>query len=111
MQPDRDDHCVRTPPVQLAQDTETRHISQRENVVVGPLQSRPVIKHQEDAGYCFHQKQEKSHASHTPSVTESDSLLFDRDRMEMQKEVREHHDDSIPPIHRCGMPEDTFPDL
>jgi hypothetical protein len=48
---------------------------------------------------------------HAPGERESDALLLDRHRMKMQKEIRQHDDNPIPPVKRHWMPEDALPDL
>ena len=111
VQPDGDHHGVRTPAMQFAQDAQRRHVAQRQDVVVGPFQRRPVIEHQQHAGDRFDQKQEEGHPAHAPGIAEGDALLLDRHRMQVQKEVGQHDHDAVAAILRGGMAEDALPDL
>jgi hypothetical protein len=38
-------------------------------------------------------------------------LLLDGDRVQMQEEIRQHHDDAVAAVNRHRMPKDAFPDL
>ena len=59
----------------------------------------------------FHQKQEERHAPHAPRITQRNPLLLDRHRVQVQKEVGEHHDDTVTPIQGHWMAKDALPDL
>ena len=111
MQPDGDHHRMCTPTMHLTHDPQRRDVTQSKNVVESELQGRPVVKHQQNAGDCFYQKQKERDPPHTPRVRQRNPLLLDRHRMQMQKEVRQHHDDAVTAIHRSGMPKNTLPNL
>lgn len=95
----------------LAQNPQRRDIAKRENIVKCPLERWPVIKHQQHARQCLDEEQEESNSAHAPRVTERDTLLFDRDRMKVEKEVGEHDDDTISSIHRHWVAKNTLPNL
>ena len=95
----------------LAHDSQRRHIAESEDVLVGPFERGPVIEHQQHAGDRFDQEQEERDAAHAPGVGERDSLLFDRDRVQVQEEVGQHHHHPVAPIVRRRVTEDALPDL
>src|SRR5262249_21944071 len=57
------------------------------------------------------QEQEERDSTHAPRVAESDAALTNRDRVQMQKHIREHHHHAVSPIARRRVAKDAFPDL
>src|SRR5262249_52621215 len=108
---DGDDHGVGAPAVQLAEDAERGHIAQRQHVVIGVLQRRPVVEHQQHAGDGLDQEQEKGDAAHAPGVAQVDAALAHRHRVQVQEDVGQHHDDAVAPVARRRVAEDALPDL
>src|SRR6185437_2201489 len=111
VQPDRDDHSMRAPTMQLAEDTERGHIAEDEDVVVGVFERRPIVKHQQHAGHGQFQEHEERQSAHAPGVAERDPALAHRHRMQMQEDVGEHDNNTVAPIARGRVAEDALPDL
>ncbi|MGV2340416.1 MAG UNVERIFIED_CONTAM: hypothetical protein LVR18_42655 [Planctomycetaceae bacterium] len=95
----------------FSHDPQRLHVSKCLDVIKRPLQRRPVVEHQQHTGDCFHQKQEERDSSHTPRVRQSDALLLDGNRVQVQEEVRQHHHDTVTTVGGCRVTEDAFPDL
>ena len=111
MQPNRDHHRVRAPAVQLAHNSQARHVAQGRDVRIRPFQRRAIVEHQEHARDRLDQEQKKRHAPHAPGEAQRDPLLFDRHRVQVQKEVGEHHHHAVAAIDRRGVPENALPNL
>ena len=95
----------------LAHDAQRSDVAQCENVGVRPFQRGPIIEHQQHTGNRFHKEEEEGNSSHAPGVAERNALLLNRNRVKVQKEVCQHHDDAITSIDGQRMPKNTFPDL
>ena len=87
------------------------HVAQRGHVGIGPLQRRAVVEHQQHARHRLDDKQEERDPAHAPRVAQCDPLLVDRDRMQVQEEVRQDDGDAVAAIDRRGMPEHALPEL
>src|SRR5262249_3561926 len=99
------------PAVELAEHAQRRHVAKGEDIVIGVLQSRPVIEHQQNTGYRFDQEKEERDAAHAPGVTKSNAALPYRYRVQMKENIRPHHDHPVAPVARRWMAEDTLPYL
>src|SRR4051812_3401253 len=86
-------------------------LAKAHDVVVGVLERRPVIKHQEQASERQHQKQKKAQSTHAPGVTELHAGLSDPHRVQMQKDVREHDQHTVSVRVRPLVSKHRRPDL
>ena len=111
VQPHGDDHRVRAPPVHLAHDAERHVLAQPDDVGVGVLERRPVIEHQQQAGERQREKQKETQPAHAPRVAKLHARFPDSHRVQMQKNVRQHHEHAVAIGVRPLVPEDRRPHL
>ncbi len=95
----------------LADDPERDHVAQVEHVVIRPLDRRPVVEHQQQAGKRLDQEQQKRNAAHAPAKARPQGVLLDRRGVQVQQEIADHHPDAALPVRRRGVAEDAFPEL
>ena len=111
VQPDRDDHRVGAPAVNLAQDAQ-RHVgTQVLDVLVGVFDRRPVVEHQQHAADDLGQEQEERQPAHAPGEAEADAALADGDWVQVQEDVGHDRHHARAAIARHAVAEDRVPDL
>jgi hypothetical protein len=111
MQPDGDDHRVRTPAVHFAHDPERRLFAQVHDVCKCIFDGRPVIKHQQQPGHRLDQEKEEGRSSHAPRVAHAHAGAADFDGMQMENERAEDREDPFAVRVGDADPENGFPDL
>jgi hypothetical protein len=79
--------------------------------MIGPLDGRPIVEHQQRARDRFDDKQEERQAAHAPGVAERDPVFGDRDRMQVQDKVGQHDRHAVAAVPRRRMPKDALPEL
>ena len=79
--------------------------------MVSPLHRGPVIEHQQYAGHRFDQEQKGGDSAHAPRVAESQGVLGDGRRVQVQQEVGRHDGDPSAAVQRRRVADDAFPQL
>ena len=88
MQPGRNDHQVRRPPVHVAQElAEWDIVFEIKNVAKRLNFCRVVIKHQQHPGKREHDEKIERNSSHAPGILVAHRVAIDLCRMQMQEDV------------------------
>ena len=91
MQPDRDDHGVRAPPVDFTHNAERNLFAKIADIDVGVFQRRTVVEHQQQSGERQNEKEKKSDTAHAPGVAHANAGLAHFHRMQVKKHASQHH--------------------
>src|SRR6516165_6692545 len=97
MQPHGNHHQVRGPAVHVAkQFAKGNVVLEIQNVAKRLDFAGMVIEHQKYAGEGQHNEQVEGNSTHAPGVAVTNSIAVDLGGMEMEEDVREHSEGSIP---------------
>src|SRR5262249_28359484 len=90
VEPDRNDHSVRAPTVDLTHDAERHLFAKIADVDVCVFECGPVIEHEQQTSECQYEKKKKSNPAHAPRVAHANARFADFDRMQVEKNAAEH---------------------